>query len=144
MIRFKYTFSARVKEFLKEPGGILRRYMTALANELYAEWSKEAGSTRYWRGGKHAMRHPAPLPSKLTERSGRLRMAALGKGPYSLKNIKVTASSFTVSKGGTLPYFYYQEYLKGGVRSFIRRALEYIRKNRMDYIVRKAKKRLWR
>lgn len=110
----------RFKEL--EDGVFLTKFLRAFGEEFLQEWDKKSISSDYWRIGVH-QRTVKPIAGKLTERTTRLRNSMKKDGDGGIREIKVTGNSLTISKGSNVPYSHYQEFLKGGQRSYLASSL---------------------
>lgn len=158
ILNFRWQMSRRLKYLIASRGGFIERLMRILGLKILKAWNKEAASSRRWRSGniyvpfkgsgrfKVHTRLMAPLPDRLTVRTGRLRRAARGgvggsgldaSGAGGFGLVSVHKDGFVVTKGTRgVPYAARQEYQKAGARSYIRRGLSYVLRNSLKTIWR--------
>lgn len=148
ILDFRWQMSRRLKHLIASRGGFIERLMRILGLKILKAWDKEASSSRWWRRGnvivpfkgsgryKIHSRVMAPLPDRLTVRSGRLIRAARG-GVGGYGSVTVKEKGFKVTKGTRgVPYAARQEYQKAGDRSYIRRGISYVVENLLDSLWR--------
>ena len=144
MFNIKIEVSSRLQKLLD--GSFMQRFFLLFGNLFLDEWQKQAASGKYWIGGAAKVlprkSKTAPHPTMLTVRTGVLR-GSLQKGATdSIRNVTVGEDSFKMSLGSRVVYAARQEYQKGGARSYVRRAFEWMKINKVETIKKKVIKEM--
>jgi hypothetical protein len=140
MLKITHDVSTKLRKIL-EPG-FLQKFFLIFGNLFLDEWQKQSASTKYWRGGGARIVGRASsfkaVASKLTVRSGTL-IGSLQKGAGdSIRNVTAGENKFTMSLGSRVVYAARQEYQNSGARSYVRRAFEWMKQNKLDKFKRQA------
>ena len=112
-----------------ENGLWMKTFLTAFGIAFSKEWEDNSRSSKYWRIGiRKSKTKPAPIPNKLTERSGLLRESLKMGQANNISKMKVSDKELVVTRGvkasGKMMYAYRQEKQLGEQRSYLGRALD--------------------